>query len=179
LPFIIIIFGILEFYSLGPNIVESVLHRTGNTALNLMMITLSLPIVARIRSLQLILLFRRMLGLYIFFYAAIHMMVYIFIDRNLSILNITDDFMGRPYIIAGMVAFLSLVPLAVTSTKKSQIKLGLVWKKIHRLIYFSALSVLIHFIWQMKLDVSIPMLYLIGFIVIVLIKFYKKEISTS
>jgi sulfoxide reductase heme-binding subunit YedZ len=179
LPFVIILLGILELYPMGPNIVESVLHRSGNTSLNLLMIIIAIPLVAKLAPLRLLILFRRMLGLFAFFYTTTHLMVYVFIDRTFSILSFTSDFYERPYIIAGLSAFLMLIPMAVTSTRLAQLKLGIKWKKIHRLIYPSLFAALIHFIWQMKADESKPMIYIVGFTLLVLMKFHKKKTNHS
>jgi methionine sulfoxide reductase heme-binding subunit len=179
LPFIIILLGILDLYPMGPNIVESVLHRSGNTSLNLLMIIIAIPLAAKLAPLRLMILFRRLLGLFAFFYTTIHLMVYVFIDRTFSTLSFTSDFAERPYIILGLSAFMMLVPMAVTSTKRAQLKLGIKWKKIHLLIYPSLFAALIHFIWQMKADASTPMLYIVGFTLIILMKFHKKKATSS
>lgn len=170
LPLLILILGIINFINLGPNIVEAVLHRTGNTSLNLLMIVLLLPLMAKHSLFRNFIILSRMLGLFSFFYAALHLCVYLFIDRNLSILSIQDDFISRPYILAGMIAFLSITPLALTSFRRAQIRLKELWKKIHQLIYLGAASGIIHYTWQMKIDLSLPMLYLVGFLIILELK---------
>lgn len=170
LPLIILILGIINFINLGPNIVEEVLHRTGNTSLNLLMIVLLLPLMAKHSLFRNFLILSRMLGLFSFFYAALHLSVYLFIDRSMSILSIQDDFISRPYILAGMIAFISIIPLALTSFRRAQIRLKELWKKIHQLIYLGTASAIIHYIWQMKIDLSIPMLYLVGFLIILELK---------
>jgi len=170
LPLLIIILGIVSFINLGPNIVEAVLHRTGNTSLNLLMIVLLLPLIAKHSIFRNFIILSRMLGLFSFFYAALHLCVYLFIDRNMSILSIQDDFINRPYILAGMIALLSITPLAMTSFKRAQIRLKGLWKKIHQLVYLGAASGIIHYIWQMKIDLSLPMLYLVGFLIILELK---------
>ncbi len=170
LPLLILILGIINFINLGPNIVEAVLHRTGNTSLNLLMIVLLLPLMAKHSLFRNFIILSRMLGLFSFFYAALHLCVYLFIDRNMSILSIQDDFISRPYILAGMIAFLSITPLALTSFRRAQIRLKELWKKIHQLVYLGAASGIIHYIWQMKIDLSLPMLYLVGFLIILELK---------
>ena len=170
LPLIILILGIINFINLGPNIVEEVLHRTGNTSLNLLMIVLLIPLMAKHSLFRNFLILSRMLGLFSFFYAALHLSVYLFIDRSMSILSIQDDFISRPYILAGMIAFMSIIPLALTSFRRAQIRLKELWKKIHQLIYLGTASAIIHYIWQMKIDLSIPMLYLVGFLIILELK---------
>ena len=170
LPLLIIILGIINFINLGPNIVEAVLHRTGNTSLNLLMIVLLLPLIAKHSIYRNFIVLSRMLGLFSFFYAVLHLCVYLFIDRNMSILSIQDDFISRPYILAGMIAFLSITPLAMTSFKRAQIRLKGLWKKIHQLVYLGTASGIIHYIWQMKIDLSLPMLYLVGFLIILELK---------
>ncbi len=170
LPLIILILGIINFINLGPNIVEEVLHRTGNTSLNLLMIVLLIPLMAKHSLFRNFLILSRMLGLFSFFYAALHLSVYLFIDRSMSILSIQDDFISRPYILAGMIAFISIIPLALTSFRRAQIRLKELWKKIHQLIYLGTASAIIHYIWQMKIDLSIPMLYLVGFLIILELK---------
>ncbi len=170
LPLLILILGIINFINLGPNIVEAVLHRTGNTSLNLLMIVLLLPLMAKHSLFRNFIILSRMLGLFSFFYAALHLCVYLFIDRNMSIISIQDDFISRPYILAGMIAFLSITPLALTSFRRAQIRLKELWKKIHQLVYLGTASAIIHYIWQMKIDLSLPMLYLVGFLIILELK---------
>jgi sulfoxide reductase heme-binding subunit YedZ len=103
--------------------------------------------------------YRRMLGLFAFFYVVLHFVVYAALDQGLDIGAIGEDILKRPYITLGMAGLLMLVPLAVTSTRGMMRRLGKRWQKLHRLIYVIAIVGVWHFYWQVKLDTLAPVVY--------------------
>lgn len=100
-----------------------------------------------------------MLGLFAFFYATLHLLTYVVLDQGLAIQYVLADIAKRPYITAGMVAFLLMVPLAITSTKGWIRRLGRRWQLLHRLIYVSAIAACLHFIWRVKVVIGEPVYY--------------------
>ena len=145
--------------NLGANPIEKILHQTGYWALTILMITLAISPVRKITGWNRIINFRRMLGLFAFFYACLHFTVYLVLDRQLYWSEIVEDLSKRPYITVGFTALVLLIPLAVTSTKGWIRKLGRTWAKLHRLIYLIAIAGVVHFWWQVKKDISEPLIF--------------------
>ncbi|HEX6997598.1 MAG TPA: protein-methionine-sulfoxide reductase heme-binding subunit MsrQ [Gammaproteobacteria bacterium] len=136
--------------SLGPNPVEELLHTIGKTSMNLLLVTLAVTPVRRLTGWNRLVTLRRMLGLFAFGYAVLHVVVYILLDRQLDMPTIVEDVVARPYITLGMLAVLLMVPLAATSTNRMQRRLGRRWVTLHRLVYPIAIFVVVHFYWQTK-----------------------------
>jgi sulfoxide reductase heme-binding subunit YedZ len=151
-------FGSLSF---GANPVEDVLNTCGKTGLNLLMLTLCVTPIRRATGWNRLIAFRRMLGLFAFFYVVLHFLTYALLDLRLAWETLLADISMRPYITVGFTALLLLIPLAVTSTSGWQRRLGRRWLKLHRLVYPIALLALIHYWWQIKskADVGDPLLY--------------------
>lgn len=146
--------------ALGPNPVENIEHTTGDWTIHFLLITLCVTPVRKLLRAPVLIRFRRMLGLYAFFYGCLHLAAYLWLDQSFDWPAIWKDIYKRPYITAGFTAWLLLVPLALTSTAWSIRKLGgKRWQLLHRLIYFSALGGVIHFYWLVKSDVTRPVLY--------------------
>jgi len=144
---------------LGANPVERLTHFTGTWALNFILVTLSISPVRRLTGYHKIVQYRRMLGLYTFFYASLHFLCYFVLDQFFDFSEIIGDIVKRPYITLGLSAFLLLIPLAVTSTKKMMARLGKRWKQLHRLVYISATLAVLHFLWLVKADIREPVIY--------------------
>jgi methionine sulfoxide reductase heme-binding subunit len=161
LPFALLVVEAFGLFgrSLGPNPVETVLLTLGNTGLNILFLTLAVTPVRRLTGQNWLVRLRRMLGLFSFFYVALHFMTYAALDLRLDWATLEVDFTERPYIIVGMAALLGLIPLAVTSTQKMQRRLGRSWVRLHRLIYPIAILALVHFWWQVKADLTEPLIY--------------------
>ena len=100
-----------------------------------------------------------MLGLFAFFYAVLHMLTYVWLDQFFNFHAMLKDIVKRPFITMGSAAFLMLVPLALTSTKSAIRRLGRRWQQLHRLVYFSAVAGVIHYVWLVKKDIRQPMIY--------------------
>ena len=122
---------------------------------------------------------RRMLGLFAFFYASLHMLTYVGLDYRFDMNEISKDILTKRFIFVGFAAWLLLVPLALTSSKKMMSVLKQYWKKLHRLIYLIALLGITHFIWLVKKDVTEPLIYLliILFLLAFRVKFKKTNLS--
>jgi methionine sulfoxide reductase heme-binding subunit len=158
-PFAIVVAKILGVASFGPNPVEEVLHSMGKTGLNILWITLAITPLRRLTKQNWLIRLRRMLGLFSFFYLALHLLTYVVLDLGLDLDVFVVDVLERPYITVGMLALLLMIPLAVTSTRGWQRRLGRNWTKLHRLIYVSAILGIVHYWWLMKADIREPLLY--------------------
>ena len=103
--------------------------------------------------------FRRMMGLFAFFYASLHLLVFMVLDLSLSWAAFKDEVPKSPYILMGLLTYSLLFPLAVTSTKNMQKRLGRNWLKLHRLVYLAGLAALLHYFWLVKADYTEPLIY--------------------
>ncbi len=144
----------------GPNPVEFLEHGTGDWAIILLMVTLAITPLRTLTNWQRLLQYRRMLGLFAFFYGVVHFGIYLSLDQGLAWSLILADLYKRPFIIAGFTALMLMVPLAVTSTKGMIRRLGgKRWQLLHRLIYLSAVAAVVHYWWLVKSDIRKPLLY--------------------
>lgn len=153
--------------SLGANPIEELIHRLGKWGLNFLLITLAVTPLSQLTGMSSLIRFRRMLGLFAFFYVLMHFLVYAGLDQRFDISVIVEDIVERPYITIGASALLLLLPLAVTSTKGMMRRLGRRWQKLHRLVYLIACLGVWHFYWQVKKDILEPSIYI--FILVVLL----------
>lgn len=144
---------------LGANPVEKVQDTLGIWGLRLLLVTLAVTPLRVTFGWTRLQAFRRMLGLFAFFYIALHFLWYLFVDQAFAWRQLAADVAKRPYITAGFTAFVLLIPLAVTSTKRAMRRLGRRWQKLHRLVYASAVLGCVHFWWQVKADVREPLTY--------------------
>ena len=151
-------FGLIQ-PDLGADPAKLTLHVIGKTALNFLMITLMVTPVRQLTGYTHLLRLRRMLGLFAFFYALLHFTVYLWLDQYFDWLAIGQDIVKRPYITIGFAALLLLIPLAVTSTNKMMRRLGRRWQKLHRLVYVITILGVWHYYWQVKKDVTEPLIY--------------------
>src|ERR1017187_6758210 len=155
---------------LTANPIEYITHFTGDWAIRLVVGTLAVTPLRKLLRLPDLIRFRRMLGLFAFFYASLHFATWFGLDKNFDMHEILADFTKRRFIIAGLMAFLSMAPLAITSTKGWIRRLGgKRWQWLHRLVYVSAAAGVIHYYWLGKSDIRQPLLY--GFLVGVLLGF--------
>jgi len=162
-PFVLLVLRALEIggLSLGADPQAEVLKTCGMTGLNLVMLTLCVTPIRRSTGLNRLVALRRMLGLFAFFYLAVHFLVYIGLYIGFDWDTLVEDIAKRPYITVGFTALVLLVPLAVTSTNGWQRRLGRRWVKLHRLVYPIAILAVVHYWWQVKIDVSDPLLYVV------------------
>ena len=178
IPFLLIFYKIL-FSKLGPEPVKEITHFTGEWTLIFVCLTLSMSPLKRLTNLSIWISFRRMLGLFIFFYATLHLLTYIGLDYRFDWNPIFDDVVKKKYVFIGFAAWLLMVPLAITSSQKMIKLLRNNWKKIHRLIYVIAIFGSFHYIWLSKTIFFKPLIYFIIIVVLLLlrIKTNKKEIN--
>ncbi|MCG8428722.1 MAG: sulfoxide reductase heme-binding subunit YedZ, partial [Chromatiales bacterium] len=149
------------FIDLGANPIEKLTHDSGQWALRFLLITLAITPLQKLTGIGELVRLRRMLGLYAFFYALAHASVYFILDQGLDFSAVIADVVERPYITIGFAVFVSLIPLAVTSTNGMIKRLGgKRWKRLHRLVYFSAIGGVLHCIWLVKADLREPLIYL-------------------
>jgi methionine sulfoxide reductase heme-binding subunit len=144
---------------LSVNPIEDITLTTGIWALRFLLISLAITPIRRLTGWQRVIQYRRMLGLFAFFYATLHLLTYVVLDQGLAFEFIIPDILKRPYITMGMIAFTLLVPLAITSTKGWIRRLGKKWQLLHRLVYLSALAACIHFLWKVKVAIGEPVYY--------------------
>ncbi len=145
--------------ALGANPIETLSHRTGEWTLRFLLITLAITPIRRLFGWTWTRRFRRMLGLYAFFYACLHFLTWLVLDQFFDWDEIIKDIIKRPYITVGFSAFILLIPLAVTSTKGMMRRLGHRWGRLHRLIYVIAVLGAIHYLWLVKADNQQPLIY--------------------
>ena len=144
---------------LGANPAEALQTQTGIWALRFLVLTLAVTPVRRLTKWNRVIQYRRMLGLFAFFYAFLHLLAYAVLDRYFDFAGVWEDVVKRPFITAGMVAFVLMVPLAITSTKGWIRRLGRRWQLLHRLIYVSAVAGAIHYLWKVKIITGSPVYY--------------------
>ena len=144
---------------LGANPVETVTRYTGDWVLRFLLITLSVTPTRKIFGWNFLLRYRRMLGLFAFFYACIHFGIYV-VDQYFSVETVLEDILDRPYITLGFTCFVLLIPLALTSTNDMVKRLGAKrWQKLHRLVYVIAIGGVLHYWWLVKSDIFQPLVY--------------------
>ncbi len=144
---------------LGANPVETLSHRSGDWSLRFLLLTLAVTPVRRWTGWNRLQQFRRMLGLFAFFYVSLHFAVYLIFDQFFDWTAIVADVAKRPYVTVGFTAFLLLIPLAITSTHGMMRRLGHNWQRVHRLVYLIAVLGVLHYAWLVKADLSEPLLY--------------------
>ena len=144
---------------LGANPVEFIERHFGKWTLIFLCLTLSMTPLRRITNISQWILYRRMLGLFVFFYASIHLLCYIGLDYHFAWIDIKNDIIKHRYVLVGFLAWVLLLPLAITSSDKMIRKLKMKWKLLHRLIYVIAILGVLHFIWLVKKDITEPLIY--------------------
>ncbi len=164
---------------LGANPIEVVTRASGDWALRFLLLTLAITPLRRLTGWPLWMRFRRMLGLFAFFYASVHVLLYLWLDQFFSWPDIWLDILDRPFITAGFVAFVILVPLAMTSTRAMMRRLKKRWAQLHKSVYIAAIAAVLHFWWMKssKSDVSEPMLY--SLILVTLLSFRLRPLLTA
>jgi sulfoxide reductase heme-binding subunit YedZ len=153
--------------SLGADPVKLILHTTGTWVLRLLAATLLMTPLRNLTGSLAWLRFRRMLGLYVFFYVLLHFSTYVFLDQDGKLSAIWKDIVKHPYVMIGFLGLLLLIPLAVTSTAKAQRRLGRGWARLHRLIYVIAALGVWHYWWLVKKDIRPPLAYAAVFAVLI------------
>ena len=165
--------------NLGVNPIEKLMDELGLMALRLIIITLMITTLSNIKPLKSIVVLRRMIGLFAFYYVCLHFSTYIVLDHFLDMQFIIQDIIKRPFITFGFISFLFLIPLASTSTNNMIKRLGFkLWKKIHYLIYPVAILASMHFYVLVRADKTEPVIYM-GIIILLLLHRIFKKLTRS
>ena len=144
---------------LGADPVAAITHATGDWALRLLLACLAMTPLRRLSGASWPIRFRRLLGLYAFFYACLHLSTYLVLDLGGYWTQLFADIAKRPYITVGFTAWLLLLPLAITSTRGWMRRLGRRWGQLHRAVYVAAILGVLHFLWLVKSDLREPLIY--------------------
>jgi len=175
IPFVLIVYKI--FYNkLGPEPVKEITHFTGEWTLIFICLTLAMSPLKRFTNFNFWIKIRRMLGLFVFFYASLHLLTYVGIDYRFSLQPIFDDVLKKKYIFVGFAAWILLIPLTITSSQKMMFLLKQNWKKLHRLIYVIAILGSLHFIWLSKTIYFKPLIYFVLITVLLVLRINFKRI---
>jgi sulfoxide reductase heme-binding subunit YedZ len=158
IPFALLLEGALTG-NLGANPLERVTDVTGQWGLRMLLLTLAVTPLRRLSGWNWLQRFRRMLGLFVFFYISLHFLTWVWLDQQLSWGNILADIVKRPYVTVGFVAWLLLLSLAVTSTRGMMRRLGRRWQRLHRAVYLIGLLGILHYVWLVKADLLEPLIY--------------------
>ena len=145
--------------ALGANPIQVITWSTGTWTLVFLMLTLTVTPLRKLTKQYWLIQYRRMLGLFAFFYGSLHFTTYIWLDQFFDWHSITKDVVKRPFITVGFTAFVLMLPLALTSSQRAIRWLGKRWQMLHRLIYAVAIAGVIHFIWLVKKDLRKPLIY--------------------
>lgn len=174
--FRLIILGYNE--DLGANPIEFIERSTGTWALVILLITLTITPIKIIAGIAWPVQLRRMLGLFMFFYACLHISTYVWLDYWFDWIEITKDIIKHPYVLVGFSAFVLSIPLAITSNQAMVKKLKQHWKKLHQLVYIIAILGVVHFLWLVKKDLTEPLIYALVLAILLgirLVNAYKKH----
>jgi sulfoxide reductase heme-binding subunit YedZ len=165
---------------LGANPIEAVTRETGLWALRFLWITLLITPARWLTGWNKLTLLRRMLGLYVFFYAFIHMLLYLWLDQFFDIDDIIKDIIKRPFITIGFFTFTALIPLVITSNNAMVKRLGgRRWKQLHKLTYFIAIASSVHFYMLVKLDKLEPLIYIAVLVILLTPRVYRRYKTVS
>ena len=162
---------------LGANPVEFIERHFGKWTLIFLCLTLSMTPLRKITNVSQWILYRRMLGLFVFFYASIHLLCYIGLDYHFAWIDIKNDIIKHRFVLVGFLGWILLLPLAITSSDKMIRKLKTNWKLLHRLIYVVAILGVLHFIWLVKKDLTEPLIYaaIISILLILRLNIFKRK----
>jgi methionine sulfoxide reductase heme-binding subunit len=151
----------------GANKVEFVLHTTGMLALIFLTLSLAVTPLRKLSGVNFLSHFRRMLGLFAFFYGVLHLLTYSVADKSLNFVAIVEDTIAHPYIALGMASLGMMIPLAITSTNASVKRMGAAaWKRLHKLAYVAALAAVLHYWFLVKADTRLPMAFAIAVVLL-------------
>jgi sulfoxide reductase heme-binding subunit YedZ len=163
---------------LSANPIKDITEETGTWALRFLLLTLCVTPFRKLTGWNEVIGYRRMLGLYAFSYGFLHFLTYAWLDQFFSVPDIVQDVYKRPFITAGFSAFVVMIPLAITSTKKWLVRLGgRGWQSLHRLTYVGAIAGVVHYLWLVKADNERPLIY--GFLLSILLGFRVLKLLRS
>ena len=160
LPFVLVVTDAFEITGrLGANPVEAIMDRFGNWSLRFILVTLAITPLRRLTGWNWLLRFRRMFGLFTFFYVLMHFLTWLILDQGLLMSAVLEDLIERPFITIGFVALLLLTALAATSTNGIRRRMGRRWQSLHYATYGIATLGVWHYWWQVKSDITEPLIY--------------------
>ena len=167
IPLVLLLWD-LSHKRVGPNPLEFATRTTGMLTLVFLSLTVAVTPLRKIFGINALVKYRRMLGLFAFFYGTLHLLTYVWFDRLFNLASVAQDVVKRPFILAGMTAFVLMVPLAITSTNRMVKRLGgKRWARLHRLVYVAAIAGVVHFWMLVKSDTRLPLTF--GFILLFLL----------
>lgn len=167
---------------LGANPIEFIERSTGTWGLVFLLITLSMTPLRQWTGINGFVQTRRMLGLFMFFYACMHIVSYVWLDHWFDLNEIAKDIIKHPYVLVGFAAFIFSIPLAITSTKAMMKRLGGRWKTLHKLVYLIGVLVIFHFLWLVKKDHTEPLIYASVFLSLMALRMvykYRRQINLN
>jgi sulfoxide reductase heme-binding subunit YedZ len=164
--------------TLGANPIEELQDRFGNWGLRFILLTLSVTPLRQISGWNWLSRFRRMFGLFAFFYVLLHFLTWLVLDQGFLLAAIVEDIFKRPFITIGFAAFLILIALAATSTAGIRRRLGRRWQKLHNAVYIAAVLGVWHYWWQVKLDASDPAIYAVILAALLVYRLWHRRKST-
>lgn len=167
------------FGHLSVNPIQDIIFRTGKPALVLLVLTLACTPANTIFGLRSALRIRRMLGLYAFSYASLHFLMFAGLDYGFNPFLLREAIIEKPYALVGFSAFLTLIPLAITSTDNWVRRLGKRWKKIHRIAYLAGILAVVHYIWLVKSDIRQPLAFGVAVILLMLARTRSIKIAAT
>lgn len=167
------------FGGLGANPIEALLDHFGNWALRFLMIALAVTPLRQLTGITMLAQFRRMLGLFAFFYVLMHLLVYLLLDQSLLVSAIIEDIVERPFITLGVIAFIVLLAMALTSTAGMRRRLGKRWQKLHYGAYIAGVLGVWHYWWQVKSDIREPLIYATILALLLGYRLYKKRVKRA
>ena len=173
-PLAWLVWGVLND-ALGANPVETMTRETGEWALRFLLITLLVTPARKILNWPWLIKLRRMLGLFVFFYALMHLLTYVWFDHFFDLNEIINDIIKRPFITVGFTAFILLLPLVITSNKIMIRKLKKNWVKLHKLVYVIAVLAVLHFFWLVKADYLRPIIYSVILLLLLSYRAYQQR----
>jgi sulfoxide reductase heme-binding subunit YedZ len=157
---------------LGANPVETLTHVTGEWGLRVLLLTLAITPLRRLFRWNSLVRFRRLLGMVSFVYVLAHVAIFLVFDHFFDMTAIIDDIVERPYITVGFLAFVGMLPLAITSLSILQRKMGKHWVSLHRMVYLVAILAVVHYWWLVKADVFLPAIYALILLLLLTVRMY-------
>ena len=176
LPFVLVVGDLFEITGrLGANPIEEILDRFGNWSLRFILLTLAVTPVRRISGLNWLARFRRMFGLFTFFYVLMHFLTWLILDQGILLPAIIEDLAKRPFITVGFIALLLLTALAATSTAAIRRRMGRHWQTLHNAVYVVGILGVWHYWWQVKKDITEPLVYAVILVVLLGARVTRKK----
>ena len=180
LPIILVLTGLFEISgTLGANPIENIQDRFGIWGLRFIVILLLISPLKKISGIIWLIQFRRMIGLFAFFYVLMHFLVWLLLEQSLLMPAIIEDVTKRPFITIGFIALLILLILASTSTSKIRRSMGKKWDKLHQSVYLASILGVWHFWWQVKKDITEPLIYAVIIFILLTYRLWNKYRKTQ